>query len=80
MNHDKAIEQAKNRVRNAAEKARGCLPDEELDAILNGLNKMIQGIDPRVGVGVGIGVGVGVGIRIIVLCPECIVLAPVLAF
>ena len=53
MDHEKAIEQAKNRVRNAVKRARGCLPDEELDAILKDLNKMIQGIDPRVGVGIG---------------------------
>ena len=41
MQHDKAIEHAKNRVRNAVAKARTCLPAEELQKILDQLKSSI---------------------------------------
>ncbi|HKS71710.1 MAG TPA: RHS repeat-associated core domain-containing protein [Terriglobales bacterium] len=41
MQHGKAIEQAKNRVRNAVAKAKTCLPAEELEKILDQLKSSI---------------------------------------
>jgi RHS repeat-associated protein len=51
--HDKAIEQAKNRVRKALAKARTCLPEETLQKIRDQLNKMIDwaGSHPAIAIG-----------------------------
>ncbi len=42
--HDKAIEQAKNRVRNALAKARTCLPKEKLEQIWDRLKMLDQSL------------------------------------
>lgn len=42
--HDKAIEQAKNRVRNALAKAKTCLPKEELEEIWDRLKMLDQNL------------------------------------
>jgi RHS repeat-associated protein len=70
--HDKAIEQAKNRVRKALAKARNCLPEEQIKKILDWIN----GHKRELIIG---GAVVVVGGAVIILCPECApVLLPVL--
>ncbi len=78
--HDKAIEQAKNRARNALEKARTCLPKETFEKIWDQIKSRSSQIgdwisDHRNELITGAGIGAGVGV--IILCPECaVVIAP----
>jgi hypothetical protein len=73
--HDKAIEQAQLRALNALKNAASCLTEEEIQEIENWINTMFQSTSTGT---IGVGIGVGVGIGIVVLCPECLVFAPIL--
>jgi len=89
--HIQKIEEAQGKLRNALNEynSQGC-PGSGLPADAWSLATMPAPtlspspshlpLPPWAKAGIGVGIGVGVGAGIIILCPKCIVLAPVLAF